>query len=89
MLLLLVATKLTEQAVEEFLGIQINNYVVIDFRGFKDLVDAIGGIDIDVEKDMYYEDPMIIWLLTCKKVGSIWMVKLLSNMFATGRGGYR
>lgn len=49
--------KLTEQTVEEFLGIQINNYVVIDFRGFKDLVDAIGGIDIDVEKDMYYEDP--------------------------------
>lgn len=49
--------KLTQQTVEEFLGIQINNYVVVDFRGFKDLVDAIGGIDINVEKDMYYEDP--------------------------------
>ena len=49
--------KLTQQTVEEFLGIQINNYVVIDFKGFKNLVDAIGGIDIDVEKDMYYEDP--------------------------------
>lgn len=49
--------KLTQQTVEEFLGIQINNYVIVDFRGFKDLVDAIGGIDINVEKDMYYEDP--------------------------------
>ena len=49
--------KLTQQTVEEFLGIQINNYVVIDFKGFKGLVDAIGGIDINVEKDMYYEDP--------------------------------
>ena len=49
--------KLTQQTVEEFLGIQINNYVVVDFSGFKDLVNAIGGIDINVEKDMYYEDP--------------------------------
>ena len=49
--------KLTQQTVEEFLGIQINNYVVVDFKGFKGLVDAIGGIDINVEKDMYYEDP--------------------------------
>jgi len=49
--------KLTQQTVEEFLGIQINNYVVVDFKGFKRLVDAIGGIDIMVEKDMYYEDP--------------------------------
>lgn len=49
--------RLTQQTVEEFLGIQVNNYVVVDFRGFKNLVDAIGGIDITVEKDMYYEDP--------------------------------
>lgn len=49
--------KLTQQTVEEFLGVQINNYVVVDFKGFKGLVDAIGGIDINVEKDMYYEDP--------------------------------
>ncbi|MEG1412612.1 MAG: LCP family protein [Acidaminococcaceae bacterium] len=49
--------RLTRQTVEEFLGIQINNYVVIDFKGFKRIIDAIGGIDIVVEKAMYYEDP--------------------------------
>lgn len=49
--------KLTQKTVEEFLGIRINHYVVIDFKGFKDLVDAMGGIDINVEKDMYYADP--------------------------------
>jgi len=49
--------KMTEQTVEEFLGIQINNYVVIDFKGFVNIIDAIGGIDIDVEKNMYYSDP--------------------------------
>ena len=49
--------KMTVQTVEEFLGIRINNYVVIDFKGFVRIVDAIGGIDIDVEKNMYYTDP--------------------------------
>lgn len=48
--------KLTQQTTEELLGIQINNYVMVDFSGFEKLVDAIGGIDLDVEKDMYYYD---------------------------------
>lgn len=48
--------KLTQQTTEELLGIQVNNYVMVDFSGFESLVDAIGGIDIDVEKDMYYYD---------------------------------
>lgn len=48
--------KLTQQTTEELLGIQINNYVMLDFSGFEGLVDAIGGIDLYVEKDMYYYD---------------------------------
>lgn len=48
--------ELTQKTVEELLGIRIDNYVMVDFKGFKGLVDAIGGIDIDVEKDMYYYD---------------------------------
>ena len=49
--------KLTQETVQEFLGIKLHNYVVVDFQGFKDLVDVIGGVDIDVEKRMYYYDP--------------------------------
>ena len=48
--------KLTQQTTEELLGIRINNYVMIDFKGFKGLVDAIGGVDIEVEKPMSYYD---------------------------------
>lgn len=48
--------ELTQKTVEELLGLKINNYVMVDFKGFTGLVDAIGGIDIDVEKDMYYHD---------------------------------
>lgn len=48
--------ELTQKTVEELLGIRIDNYVMVDFKGFQGLVDAIGGIDINVEKDMYYYD---------------------------------
>ena len=49
--------ELTRATVEDFLGIKINHYVLIDVQGFKGIVDAIGGVDINVEKRMYYEDP--------------------------------
>lgn len=48
---------LSQKTLENFLGLQINNYVLVDFQGFVKLVDAIGGVDIDVEKDMQYTDP--------------------------------
>ena len=49
--------KLTQETVQDFLGIRLHNYVVVDFQGFKGLVDAVGGVDINVEKRMYYYDP--------------------------------
>ena len=49
--------KLTRETVQDFLGIKLNNYVLVDFQGFKGLVDAVGGVDINVEKRMYYYDP--------------------------------
>lgn len=47
---------LTRDTVQNLLGVKINNYLVVNFQGFKDLVDAVGGIDINVEKRMYYYD---------------------------------
>lgn len=49
--------KLSQQAVEGLLGIPIDHYVLINFKGFQKIVDAVGGIDVDVEKRMHYEDP--------------------------------
>ena len=48
---------LAESTVENFLGIDIDHYVLIDTSSFVKIIDAIGGVDIDVEKRMYYEDP--------------------------------
>ena len=59
--------ELTQKTTEELLGLKINNYVMVDFKGFTGLVDAIGGIDIDVEKDMYYHDTWDGFTIDLKK----------------------
>ena len=48
---------LAESTVESFLGIDIDHYVLIDTNSFVKIIDAIGGVNIDVEKRMFYEDP--------------------------------
>ncbi|AMP19797.1 hypothetical protein AZF37_00165 [endosymbiont 'TC1' of Trimyema compressum] len=47
---------LTEQTVEDFLGIKIDRTVEINFDSFKNAVDQIGGVDIDVDQKMYYPE---------------------------------
>ncbi|WP_223067001.1 LCP family protein [Paenibacillus caui] len=42
------------KAVSDLLGIPIQYYVYTDFQGFIALVDAVGGVDFEVEKDMHY-----------------------------------
>ncbi|MEG6586546.1 LCP family protein [Dendrosporobacter sp. 1207_IL3150] len=49
--------KLSQEAVEGLLGIPIDHYIKINFSAFNKIVDAVGGVEIDVEKRMYYEDP--------------------------------
>lgn len=48
--------ELTLQTVRQFLGIPIRYYAQIDTSGFRKLVDTIGGVPLDVEKDMKYTD---------------------------------
>ncbi|MCL2814497.1 MAG: LCP family protein [Oscillospiraceae bacterium] len=38
-------------------GIPVDMYVYIDLTGFRDLVDAVGGVEMEVPVDMYYSDP--------------------------------
>lgn len=49
--------KLTQRTVEDFLGVNMDHYIIINPKSFQKIIDAIGGVDIDVEKRMYYEDP--------------------------------
>lgn len=47
---------LAMKTIGDLLGLHIQYYVYTEFEGFKSLVDALGGIDYEVEKDMNYVD---------------------------------
>jgi LCP family protein required for cell wall assembly len=36
------------KTIEKFLGIQIDHVAIVDFTGFEDLIDAVGGVEVDV-----------------------------------------
>jgi len=36
------------EAVEDFLGVEIDHVAIVNFTGFEDLIDAIGGVVVDV-----------------------------------------
>ncbi|MEO8262542.1 MAG: LCP family protein [Pseudolysinimonas sp.] len=44
----------TRDAAEGILGLSLQYYVLIDMQGFADLIDALGGIDIDVAERLPY-----------------------------------
>ncbi len=48
--------ELLKKTIEDFMGIDINYYVKTDYQGFEKVIDKIGGIEINVEKRMYYVD---------------------------------
>ena len=49
--------QLSQNTVENLLGVNIDHYIIINSKSFKKIIDAIGGIDINVSKRMHYEDP--------------------------------
>lgn len=42
--------------VESLLDININYIVEIDYNAFRSVVDAIGGVEMTIEQDMFYDD---------------------------------
>src|SRR5574341_1851651 len=47
---------LTRQTIQDLLDVRIDRSVVVNYAGFKHIVDRLGGIDYTVEQPMYYED---------------------------------
>ena len=48
---------LSQSTVEKLLGVPMDHYIIINTSAFERIIDAIGGVDINVEKRMHYEDP--------------------------------
>ncbi|OGH98943.1 MAG: hypothetical protein A2104_05015 [Candidatus Melainabacteria bacterium GWF2_32_7] len=47
---------LTVKTVEDTFGIKIHHYIAIDYQGIKELVNAVNGVSVMVEKRMRYTD---------------------------------
>ncbi|NLW91424.1 MAG: LytR family transcriptional regulator [Syntrophomonadaceae bacterium] len=45
------------ESVSDLLGTRVDYYMVTNFEGFADIVDTLGGVDINVEGDMNHWDP--------------------------------
>lgn len=45
------------EQVSDLLGIDVDYYMVTNFDGFAEMVDTLGGVTIDVERDMNHSDP--------------------------------
>lgn len=48
--------ELAVQTVQDSFGIPIDNYLVVNLRGVRAMVDALGGMDVFIEKPMHYTD---------------------------------
>ncbi len=45
------------RSISGFLGVTLHYYIRLDFGGFVNLVDVLGGVEITVDEHMEYEDP--------------------------------
>jgi LCP family protein required for cell wall assembly len=50
-----------KQAVSRLLGIRVDYYALVNLRGFADLVDALGGVEIDVKERLVDEVTRPAW----------------------------
>ena len=46
---------LLRETVESLLGVPVDYYLATDFSSFVEIVDMLGGVDIEVDKRMYYQ----------------------------------
>jgi len=44
------------KTVENFLNIPVDHYIEVNMAGFKDIVDAVGGVDVNNDLDFQYEN---------------------------------
>lgn len=49
--------KMVKESLEKFLNVKIDRYISVDFEGFRQIVDEMGGVTVDVKKRMKYSDP--------------------------------
>ena len=73
--------------VGKLLNVDVDYYVITNFGGFGDIVDALGGVHIDVETNMYHADPVNPELAINLKKGYQYLNGKQALAFVRYRGG--
>lgn len=47
----------TVREVSKVLGVPIHHYVTVDYKAVREVVDIIGGVEVDIPRRMKYDDP--------------------------------
>jgi len=86
------AIEATKDAAEGILGIQIPYYVFVDMKGFADIVDALGGVDITVQERLpkgggptYEGEPAEDWAIGWIEAGAQHMDGDTAQWYARSR----
>lgn len=48
---------LAVQTVKDVTGVPVHDYITVNFKAVKDVINALGGVDFYVPQNMHYEDP--------------------------------
>ncbi len=77
----------TADFLEKAMGIEINHYACIGLDTMADIVDAVGGVDLELPCDMSYRDPSQGLYIDLKK-GAAHLDGSLAEQFVRFRSGY-
>ncbi len=75
------------QRLETALCITVDRYVLLDTAAFAEIIDAVGGVEYDVPRDMRYEDP-VQGLSINLKAGKQILSGAEAEQFVRYRAGY-
>ena len=48
------------QKINEMFQLPVDHYITITLEGFREVIDSMGGVDIDVPQTIYYDEGMVI-----------------------------
>ena len=77
--------ELTANTLESYLGVQIDYYLETDFQGFARIIDAIGGVEIEIKEPLNYVDKAGGLYIDLPAGNRSLMVINLYSMSATGK----
>jgi LCP family protein required for cell wall assembly len=78
---------LTVQTVEKFTGVRIDHVVTVDFTGFRQVVDALGGVDMNIPKTFTsVHAPYRVFPQGVQHLDGTWALDYLRQRMQFGQG---